>query len=105
MPSPVVGVPGGMDSCDGGSTHPPLSTALLPDQAKQQDRDLLANKLGTPRLAGKELCPVLCVRQRSHWGQRDARARAGILSVAGLKCIPCVSKRLLLLGLLGLTVE
>lgn len=114
MPTPAVGVPGATGSCGGGGTHPPLSTAFqlqlfcLPDQAKQQDRDLLASKLGTPGPPGKELCPVLRARQRSHWGQCDERARAGILSRTGLKCAPCVSKRLLrllLLGLLGLRVE
>lgn len=86
--------------------HSPSAPGLcLPDQAKQQDRDLLANKLGTSGPAGKELCPVLCVRQRSHCGQHNARVRAGILSMAGLKRVPCVSKKLFLLGLLGLRVD
>lgn len=41
--------------------HSPSAPDLcLSEQAKQQDRDLLANKLGTPGTAGKELCPVLC---------------------------------------------
>lgn len=87
------------------SAWPFSSRCRLPDQAKQQDRDLLANNLGTTGPAGKELCPMLCVRQRSHWGQDDARARARILSMTGLKHVPCVSKKLFLLGLLGLSVE
>lgn len=105
-----MGVPASTGSCGGGGTHLSLSTALQLQLSVCQTR--LSSRIEiswltslAPQGHEERSCAQCCTWERSHWGQCDERAGEGILGRTGLKRARCVSKRLLLLDLLGLRVE